>query len=131
MSKWIEATLWQINDAKAVVKFLQNNIFARFNIPRAIISDEGTHFCNRMFVVALTKYRIKHKVAIIYYSQTSGWAELSNKEIKEIYEKMVNPSRRDWYIILDDSYGLLELPTKHHLACLHVELFMVKLVICH
>jgi len=34
------------NDAKIVVKFIKNNIFARFWVPRILISDGGSHFCN-------------------------------------------------------------------------------------
>ena len=55
------------NNAKAVVKFLHKNIFLRFGTPRAIISDEGTYFYNRMFVVAMAKYGIKHKIATAYH----------------------------------------------------------------
>ena len=44
VSKWVEAIVTPTNDAKGVLNFLQKNIFARFGIPRSIISDEGTHF---------------------------------------------------------------------------------------
>ena len=90
------------NDAKTIVKFLQNNIFSRFGISRAIVSNEGTHFCNRMFTAALAKYGIKHKVATTYHPQTSGQVEVSNREIKNILEKMMNPNRRDWSLRLND-----------------------------
>ena len=46
MSKWVEAVATPINDAKAVVKFIKKNIFARFGMPRVLISDGGSHFCN-------------------------------------------------------------------------------------
>ena len=38
-SKWVEVFLYRTSDAKLVVKFLRGNIFARFGIPYAIISD--------------------------------------------------------------------------------------------
>ena len=44
ISKQIEAIPSKTNDAKVVVKFLMENIFTRFSISRAIISDQGTHF---------------------------------------------------------------------------------------
>ncbi|GKA38263.1 reverse transcriptase domain-containing protein [Tanacetum coccineum] len=43
LSKWVEAKALPINDARVVVKFLKS-LFARFETPRAIISDRGTHF---------------------------------------------------------------------------------------
>ena len=47
VSKWIETKVARTNDSKVVVGFLKSNIFSRFGIPRAMISDQGTHICNR------------------------------------------------------------------------------------
>ena len=46
VSKWIEAVATPHNDAKTMVKFLKKNIFSRFGVPRILIIDGGTHFCN-------------------------------------------------------------------------------------
>ena len=43
VSKWVEAVPYKTNDNKVVIKFLKENIFSRFGIPRAVISDNGTH----------------------------------------------------------------------------------------
>ncbi|RVW59112.1 Retrovirus-related Pol polyprotein from transposon 17.6 [Vitis vinifera] len=69
-----------------VLKFLKENIFSRFGVPKAIISDGGTHFCNKPFETLLAKYGVKHKVATPYHPQTSGQVELANREIKHIDE---------------------------------------------
>ncbi|GJW39271.1 reverse transcriptase domain-containing protein [Tanacetum coccineum] len=45
VSKWVEAQALPTNDARVVVKFLKG-LFARFGVPKALISDRGTHFCN-------------------------------------------------------------------------------------
>ncbi|RVW73846.1 Retrovirus-related Pol polyprotein from transposon 17.6 [Vitis vinifera] len=86
-----------------VLKFLKDNIFARFGVPKAIISDGGTHFCNKPFETLLAKYGVKHKVATPYHPQTSGQVELANREIKNILMKVVNVNRKDWSIKLLDS----------------------------
>ncbi|GJW04169.1 reverse transcriptase domain-containing protein [Tanacetum coccineum] len=49
LSKWVEAKALPTNDAQVVCKFLKS-LFARFDAPRAIKSDRGTHFCNDQFV---------------------------------------------------------------------------------
>nr|CAN77500.1 hypothetical protein VITISV_032143 [Vitis vinifera] len=103
VSKWVEAIPYKHNDHKVVLKFLKENIFSRFGVPKAIISDGGTHFCNRPFETLLAKYGVKHKVATPYHPQTSGQVELANREIKNILMKVVITSRRDWYIKLHDS----------------------------
>ena len=68
VSKWVKAIAATTNDAKVVLKFLHKNIFTRFGTPRAIISDGGNHFCNKVFNNLLYKYGVKHKIATLYYS---------------------------------------------------------------
>jgi len=66
------------NVTKVVVKFLRDNIFSRFGMPRAIISDQGTHFTNKSFDALLKRYSIVHRLATPYHPQTSGQTEVSN-----------------------------------------------------
>jgi len=70
--KWIEAISSRNNDHKTMIKFLKENILSRFGIPRAMISDGGTHFCNKPFESLMKKYEITHKVATPYHPKTSG-----------------------------------------------------------
>ena len=46
-SKWIEPIATRADDAETVVKHIKSVILHRYGVPRAIISDRGTHFCNR------------------------------------------------------------------------------------
>ncbi|MDV3185271.1 MAG: transposase family protein, partial [Candidatus Phytoplasma australasiaticum] len=48
------------NKGKRVIAFLKKNIFSCFGVPRTIISDGGSHFCNNLFRAALAKYGVKH-----------------------------------------------------------------------
>ncbi|CAN6560657.1 unnamed protein product [Malus baccata var. baccata] len=75
----------------------------RFGMPRVLISDGGSHFCNRTIEALLKKYKVTHKVSTPYHPQTNGQAKVSNREIKQILEKTVGPSRRDWSLRLDDA----------------------------
>nr|XP_009602626.1 uncharacterized protein K02A2.6-like [Nicotiana tomentosiformis] len=106
VSKWVEAVVLPTNDAKGVIDFLRKNISTRFGTPRAIISDGGTHFCNRAFAKLLEKYGVRHKVATPYHLQTSGQVEVSNREIKSVLTKTVNATRTDWAKKLDDAIGV-------------------------
>ncbi|KAL4353014.1 hypothetical protein GQ457_06G014200 [Hibiscus cannabinus] len=103
VSKWVEAVATTHNDAKTVQRFIKKNIFTRFGTPRVIISDEGRHFDNRSIAAALRKLGINHKLSTAYHPQTNGQAEVSNREIKSILEKVVNPNRKDWSLRLDDA----------------------------
>nr|CAN64582.1 hypothetical protein VITISV_032875 [Vitis vinifera] len=75
------------------LKFLKENIFSRFGVPKAIISDGGTHFCNKPFETLLAKYGVKRKVATPYHPQTSGQVELANQEIKKHIDERVGMKR--------------------------------------
>ena len=103
VSKWVEVVPCKAADRKVVLKFLKKNIFSRFRVPKAIISDGGLHFCNKPFENLLTKYGVKHKVATLYHPQTSGQVELANREIKTILMKVVNSNRKDWPLKLLNS----------------------------
>ena len=72
VSKWVEAIATSTNNAKVVIKFLKKDIFTRFGILRALLSDNGTHFCNKPLESILKKYGVFHKVATPYHPQTSG-----------------------------------------------------------
>ncbi|CAM8902507.1 unnamed protein product [Rhodiola kirilowii] len=51
----------------------------------------------------LKHYHVHHRTSTFYHPQTNGQAEISNREIKGILEKMVNPNRKDWSQRLDEA----------------------------
>ncbi|CAN6562573.1 unnamed protein product [Malus baccata var. baccata] len=102
VSKWVEVKATRTNDSKVMADFVKTNIFSRFGMPRVLISDGGSHFCNHTIEALLKKYHVTHKVSTLYHPQTNGQAEVSNREIKQILEKTVGPNRKDWSLRLDD-----------------------------
>ena len=100
---WVEAIGTPTNDANVVTKFLKKNIFIRFGMPRALLSDNGIHFCNKALETILKKYGVFHKVATSYHPQTSRQVELSNRELKSILEKTVDRAHKYWSMKLDDA----------------------------
>uniref|UniRef100_A0A2N9FJE9 Integrase catalytic domain-containing protein n=1 Tax=Fagus sylvatica TaxID=28930 RepID=A0A2N9FJE9_FAGSY len=74
VSKWVEVIACKVNDHKVVLKFLREHIFSRFGMPKAVISDNGKHFCNRPFEVLVKKYGVT-----------------------------VSPNRKDWSLRLTDA----------------------------
>ena len=55
VAKWVEAKATRTDDSKVVASFLKENIFSRFGIPKALISDQSTHFCNKIVGALLIK----------------------------------------------------------------------------
>ena len=103
VSKWVETIALPSNDSKVVIKFIKKNIFTRFGTPRAIISDDSSHFCKRYFDALISKYEVTHKVATSYHPQSNGQVEVSNMEIKRILERTIGYIRKDWSEELDDA----------------------------
>ncbi|RDY07073.1 pol, partial [Mucuna pruriens] len=103
VSRWVEAKATKANDVKIVVEFLKSNIFCKFSVLKALISDQGSHFCNCVMATLLEKYGVVHRIAIAYHPQTNGQAEVFNGEIKKLLQKMENPSRNNWSCVLEDA----------------------------
>ncbi|XP_052734151.1 uncharacterized protein LOC128196689 [Vigna angularis] len=75
VSKWVEAMACPNNDSSTVIKFLKRQIFSWFGMPRVVISDGGSHFCNFQLAKVLKHYGVRHKVAKPYHPKTNGQAE--------------------------------------------------------
>ncbi|XP_071917118.1 uncharacterized protein [Coffea arabica] len=95
VSKWVEVKATRTNDSRVIAEFLKFNIFVRFGVLRVVVSDRGTHSCNKIITALFRKYGVLHKVSTPYHPQTNGQVEVSNREIKSILEKMVRPDRKD------------------------------------
>nr|GEU38286.1 KRAB-A domain-containing protein 2-like [Tanacetum cinerariifolium] len=102
VSKWVEAEALPTNDARVVVKFLQK-LFSRFEVPKALLSDRGTYFCNYLLEKTLKKYGVTHRLATPYHPQTSGHTENANRAIKRTLERTVNGNMKEWANKLDDA----------------------------
>nr|XP_043619737.1 uncharacterized protein LOC122591538 [Erigeron canadensis] len=58
VSKWAEAKALPTNNARVVIHFLKK-LFCRFGVPKALISDRGSHFTNHQLakVLKMTTYK--------------------------------------------------------------------------
>jgi transposase InsO family protein len=96
VSKWVEALSCRATDAKHARKMFHEVICPRFRTPRMVISDGGSHFIDKTFRTFLKELGTKHNITTPYHPQTSGQAETSNKQIKNILQKTVNAMEKGW-----------------------------------
>nr|GEU43771.1 reverse transcriptase domain-containing protein [Tanacetum cinerariifolium] len=124
----VEAKALPTNDVRVVVKFLKS-LFSRFGIPRAIISDRGTHFCNDQFTCVMIKYGVIHRLATAYHPQTSGQVEVSNRGLKRMLERTVGENHTSWSDNLDDALWAFRIAYKTVIGCTPYKLVYRKS--CH
>ncbi|WMV13992.1 hypothetical protein MTR67_007377 [Solanum verrucosum] len=106
VSKWVEVVDLPNNEGRSVVKLLKRYIFMTFGTPRVIISDGGSHFCNRIFASLLRKYGVKNKVATPYHPKTSGQVKL-----------LVLNQEKDWGGDALGHFGELRLARRVYSVC--------------
>ncbi|GJX48976.1 reverse transcriptase domain-containing protein [Tanacetum coccineum] len=116
VSKWVEAQAFPTNDARNVVKFLKR-LFARFGIPKALISDRGTYFYNHQMEKAMKRLfpeklksrwcgpfsvskDIKNRAIKLYDEEGSEF--IVNKQRVKPYQKNLLDTNRDDDVTLDD-----------------------------
>ncbi|GKC01051.1 reverse transcriptase domain-containing protein [Tanacetum coccineum] len=102
VSKWAEAQALPTNDARVVITFLKK-LFCHFGMPKALISDRGTHFCNKIMERTLKRYGVNHRFSTSYHPQTSGQVENTNKALRRILEKTVKDNPIIWSRKLNDA----------------------------
>ncbi|GJW50215.1 reverse transcriptase domain-containing protein [Tanacetum coccineum] len=102
VSKWAEAQALPTNDARVVITFLKK-LFCHLEMPKALISDRGTHFCNKIIEKTMKRYGVNHRFSTSYHSQTSGQVENTNRALKRILEKTVKDNPAIWSRKLDDA----------------------------
>jgi transposase InsO family protein len=83
VSKWVEAMPCRNTDSMNS-KMFEEIIFPRFGVQKIVTIDRGSHFIDKRFKHYLSMHGIHHNVATPYHPQTSGQAETSNKQIKNI-----------------------------------------------
>ena len=67
VAKLVKAIACPRNDANIVVGFIQRNILSRYEAPRTIISDDGSHFANKLFSKLMSRYGVIHFMGLLYH----------------------------------------------------------------
>jgi transposase InsO family protein len=85
-SKWVEAFSMANTTGTAVVKILRET-FARFGLPKQIVSDNGPPFTGREVDAYMRYYGITHTFTPAYHPASNGAAEAAVKLCKRALKK--------------------------------------------
>ena len=97
-TKWVEAMPTYSNDMKTTTLFLFNHIIAWFGIPKSIVTDHGTHFCNAMMAELIAMLHLDHEHSSPYYPQANGQVDLINRIFKTMLQRMVGKHKSNWHV---------------------------------
>jgi len=98
--KWVEAMPTFSNDAKTSTLFVFNHIIARFGVPKSILTDQGSHFCNSMMTKLPTLLHFDQEHSSLYYPQANGQVESINKVLKRMIQRMIGKHKTNWNLML-------------------------------
>ena len=97
-TKWVEVELLaNIRDVD-VKRFIWKNIFTRFGVPYALISDNGLQFDSKAFRKYCSDLGIKNRYSISTYPLENGQAEAEavNKVIVNELKKRLDDAKGKW-----------------------------------
>jgi transposase InsO family protein len=88
------------NDGEIVNLFIFNQIVARFDIPKEIFTDHGSHFQKKMMTELKSKLGLRKEHSSPYYPQENGQVEVVNKSLKTILQRTINSAKSNWHLML-------------------------------
>jgi hypothetical protein len=95
-TKWIEAIPTRNANHTVIIKFLQENIFARFGCSKRLVADNAAAFKDKQLVKLCEELGIQLVHSTAYYPQGNGLAESSNKSLVRIIQKLLEQNVRSW-----------------------------------
>ncbi|CAG8649871.1 12271_t:CDS:2 [Dentiscutata erythropus] len=64
--------------------------------PRELLSDQGTHFCNKLVDAICKQMKVRRRMSTAYYPQTNGLVEKFNRTLCEVLAKCIGQYDGKW-----------------------------------
>lgn len=82
-------------DSKSVIKYLENDVFLIFGVPRKIVADNGPAFISKQFKNFLGEYKVEVDYNAAYHPQHNP-AERINRVVLASMRAYIDNDQRDW-----------------------------------
>ena len=96
LSKFVVTKAVRDNTARTAVRFLKDDIIAKFGTPRCILTDNGTHFTSSMMDELTKQIGATHLYSTPYHPQTNGQVERYNSTMDAKIAALSNLRKTDW-----------------------------------
>ena len=94
-TRWVEATALKSTVSSVVAEELLN-MFARFGIPKILLSDGGPQFTSKTMEEVLALLGICHQVTSPYHPEANGLCERVNGTIVSMLKKLAHNNQNSW-----------------------------------
>jgi transposase InsO family protein len=78
------------------VHFIFDDIITKFGCPKALMSDQGTHFINKTTEALTEEFVVHHQKITPYHPQANGMVEAFNKILETTLTKICSVNKDDW-----------------------------------
>lgn len=82
-------------DTKTMVKYLENDIFLIFGVPKKIVADNGPQFRSKLFLDLLKQYNIQAQFNAAYHPQHNP-AERINRVVLSSLRAYIDEDQKNW-----------------------------------
>ena len=96
---WIEMVPTPDRTTASAVKALLSVWIPRYGVPKAVVSDNGSHFTSAEFAEACAEYQIRLKTVVPYHPQGNGMVERRFRDMNRAV-RIFATVREDWEEIL-------------------------------
>ena len=93
---WVEAALYRSVTQAVVAWFLKHSNICCYDMPRELITDNETNLNGKIIQQLCQQFKIEHKNSVPYRPQMNCIVEVTNKNIKKIFMKMID-TYKDWH----------------------------------
>ena len=99
-TKWAEGYPIRNKEAATVARVLVDHFIAHYGMPKSILSDQGSEFCNHVIDEVYDLLNIRRLRTTSYHPSCNGAVERLHRTMNAMLAKMVKESQRDWDVQL-------------------------------